>query len=49
MTTEDNERICPIHNKPERLVLDPFVLEVHKEELEMWLCEDCEQERRDDI
>ena len=37
-------------NKPNvRVVLDPYTLEVNGEEVKRTLCEECEQERKDDI
>lgn len=47
MTEED--QICVIHGLQEEYVIDPFMADVHNEEVWMWLCPECEQERRDDI
>lgn len=41
---------CAICGGPDaRYVADPYELEVNEELFHSWLCEGCEQERRDDI
>lgn len=46
---EDTKYWCEEHDKEEFLIFDPYQAEIYNEEVEMWLCEDCEQRRRDDI
>lgn len=43
------EHWCETHNKPQYLIRDPYAWEIDDEEVMMWLCEDCEQDRCDDI
>jgi protein-arginine kinase activator protein McsA len=40
---------CHKNKKNVRVVIDPYNQDVNNEEIEMALCPECEQERRDDI
>lgn len=46
---QDEEHWCLEHGKEEFLIIDPFRAEVYDETVYEWFCEDCEQERREDI
>lgn len=45
----DQAGMCTRHDKPERWVVDPYQADIDGVIEYMWLCEDCEQNRADDI
>ena len=45
----EQEHWCERHSKPQHLTRDPYKWEIYNEEVMLWLCDDCEQERADDI